>query len=173
MELVSVESPVIEIVVVIVHAIHFQLLFFLTTPTKVEELGAILVAGRFWRSTYRIQQKDDALQRKKEKSRSFQEFLFAFRKPDLDGPERMEHRGSASGGCRSFGDRGTLAISQEVSSKAKPVNHVRACRHRHQIVQESRTRSVVPYPHVWPGHRQPWRFWGLTMSRRRRFWMQH
>ena len=42
LELVSVEAPVIEIVVVIAHAIHVQLLLFLFHQ-QVEELGAILV----------------------------------------------------------------------------------------------------------------------------------
>ena len=42
LELVSVEVPVIDIVVVIAHATHFQLLLFLSYP-QVEELGAILV----------------------------------------------------------------------------------------------------------------------------------
>ena len=41
LELVLVEAPVIEIVVVIAHAIHFQLL--LLSHQQVEELGAILV----------------------------------------------------------------------------------------------------------------------------------
>ena len=42
LELVSVEAPVIEIVVVIAHAIHFQLLLILSHQ-QVEQLGAILV----------------------------------------------------------------------------------------------------------------------------------
>ena len=42
LELVLVEAPAIEIVVVIAHAIHFQLLLFLFHQ-QVEELGAILV----------------------------------------------------------------------------------------------------------------------------------
>ena len=42
LELVSVEGRVIEIVVVIAHAIHFQFLLFLSHQ-QVEELGAILV----------------------------------------------------------------------------------------------------------------------------------
>ena len=42
LELVSVEAPVIEIVVVIAHAIHFRLLLFLSQQW-VEELGPILV----------------------------------------------------------------------------------------------------------------------------------
>ena len=41
LELVSVEAPVIEIVVVIAHAMHFQLLLVLSHQ-QVEELGAIL-----------------------------------------------------------------------------------------------------------------------------------
>ena len=42
LELVSVEAPVIEIVVVIAHATHFQLLLFLSHQ-QVEELGATLM----------------------------------------------------------------------------------------------------------------------------------
>ena len=42
LEFVSVEAPVIEIVVVMAHAMHFQLLLFLSQQ-QVEELGAILV----------------------------------------------------------------------------------------------------------------------------------
>ena len=42
LELVSVEAPAIEIVVVIAHAIHVQLLLFISHQ-QVEELGAILL----------------------------------------------------------------------------------------------------------------------------------
>ena len=42
LELVSVEAPVVEIVVVIAHAIHFQLFLFLSHQ-QVEELGTIPV----------------------------------------------------------------------------------------------------------------------------------
>ena len=42
LELVSVVAPLTEIVVVIAHAIHYQLLLFLSHQ-QVEELGAILV----------------------------------------------------------------------------------------------------------------------------------
>ena len=45
LELVSVVAAVIEIVVVIAHAIHFQLLLFLSDQ-QVEELGAILVVDQ-------------------------------------------------------------------------------------------------------------------------------
>ena len=43
LELVSVEAPVIEIVVVVAHAMHFQFLLFLSHQ-RLEELGANLVA---------------------------------------------------------------------------------------------------------------------------------
>ena len=55
LELVQVEAPVMEIAVVIAHAMHFRLLLFLSHK-QMEELGAILVAVQADLAVHEVQE---------------------------------------------------------------------------------------------------------------------
>ena len=71
LELVSVEAPVIEIVVVIAHVIHFQLLLFLSHQ-HVEELGAIMVVVQVNLAVQGVQEAREVCQEDQEEHQDHQ-----------------------------------------------------------------------------------------------------